>query len=127
MQITMDKKYTYTNGGSARILCVDSPHTEFPVISMDKSGQIHHHTADGSNSWTLMSLIEEWTPQDKEPVWVWDNGDYGNFRRILQFYDFKNKCLFDYRGKRDGPAYYNCAKVEHYEQWMLDTQAKLED
>ena len=125
MQVTMGKKYTYTNGESARILCVDSPHTEFPVISMDESGQIHYHTANGSNSWTLVHLIERWTPQDKEPVWAWDHGTaYG---RIIRFYDAKNKCLFSSDGIRNGLSYPNYAKIEHYEQWMLDAQAKLED
>lgn len=127
MNITMDKKYTYTNGESARILCVDCPNTQFPVISMDGSGRIHYHTTNGSNEWTTINLIEIWTPQDKEPVWAWDNEDYGKFGRVLQFYDLKNKCLFDPRGQRDGPTYNNYAKVELIEQWMLDVQTKLEE
>ena len=125
MNISMDKKYTYTNGESARILCVDRPNTQFPVISMDKNGQTHYHTANGSNNWTLISLIEVWTPQDKEPIWCWDT----NYTcvKVLMFYDAKNKRLFTYEGKRNGIIYTNYAKVEHYEQWMLDAQAKLED
>ena len=121
----MGKKYTYTNGESARILCVDSPHTEFPVVSMDESGQIHQHTANGSNSWTTVHLIEEWIPQDKEPVWVWEY-DNTNTRRV-SFYDNTNKCMFKYNGERSGPIYSNYAKIEHIEQWMLDAQAKLQD
>ena len=125
MQITMGKKYTYKNGQPARILCVDGPNTKFPVISMDIGGLIHHHAANGSNEWTTLNLIEVWQPQDKEPVWAWNHGaDYG---RIIRFYDAENKCLFSGDGIRNGLAYPNYAKVEHYEQWMLDAQAKLQD
>lgn len=125
MQITMGKKYTYTNGESARILCVDSPHTEFPVISMDIDGLIHHHTANGSNEWTTINLIEVWQPQDKELVWAWDYTDTVSKR--LLFYDKINNSLFTHNGLRNGHTYDNYAKVEHLEQWMLDAQAKLED
>lgn len=121
----MDKKYTYTNGESARILCVDCPNTQYPVISMDIDGQIHYHTANGSNDWATVNLIEIWTPQDKEPVWAWDYTD--TVSRRLSFYDNTNKCMFKYNGERNGLPYTNYAKVEHIEQWMLDAQAKLED
>ena len=39
----------------------------------------------------------------------------------------KTKDYSHMREKRNGIIYTNYAKVEHYEQWMLDAQAKLED
>jgi hypothetical protein len=125
MNISMDKKYTYTNGKSARILCVDCPNTEFPVISMDQCGQIHYHTANGRNEWTTISLIEVWQPQDKELVWAWDYTD--TVSRRLSFYDKINNSLFTNNGLRNGHTYDNYAKVKHIEQWMLDAQAELQD
>ena len=127
MNITMDKKYTYGNGEPARILCVDRNCKDFPVLALAIDGTVTVHTAYGRGLEECWDLIEEWQPQDKEPVWAWDNKAYRKFGRVLQFYDAKNKCLFYRNGKRDGPAYDNYAKVEHYAQWMLDAQAKLED
>ena len=125
MQITMDKKYTYRNGESARILCIDSNKINFPVVSITNDGTLCYHHADGTAVIKSWNLIEVWTPQDKEPVWVWDNSY--THRKELRFYDMKNNCVFASNGLRNGLAYDNYARVEHHEQWMLDAQALLEN
>ncbi len=125
MQITMDKKYAYRNGQSARILCLDRNYKNLNVVSMGLDGIITVHEQNGRGVERQWDLIEEWVPQDKEPVWAWDYPDTVSKR--LSFYDNINKKLFTYDGKRSGPIYTNYAKVEHLEQWMLDAQAKLED
>ena len=125
MQITMDKKYIYRNGESARILCVDSNKIEFPVVSIANDGTLCYHHADGTAVIESWSLIEEWTPQDKEPVWAWDKG-YA-CARALRFFDAYNNCCFVSDGSRNGPCFIYYAKVEHLEQWMLDAQTKLQN
>jgi len=45
--ITMDKKYKYRNGEEARILCVDAPAGDAPIISMGPDGYIYRHSTDG--------------------------------------------------------------------------------
>ena len=125
MQITMDKKYTYRNGQSARILCLDRNYKHLNIVSMGLDGIITVHEQNGRGVERQWDLIEVWQPQDKEPVWAWDYPDTVSKR--LSFYDNINKKLFTYDGKRSGQVYTNYAKVEHVEQWMLDAQAKLQD
>lgn len=127
MQIAMDKKYTYRNGEPARILCVDRPDADTPVISMRENGAVFFHRLYGKECKNISEwdLIEVWTPQDKEPIWAWDYTD--TVSRRLSFYDNINKCMFKYDGTRNGLPYTNYAKVEHVEQWMLDAQTKLQN
>lgn len=127
MQITMDKKYTYRNGESARILCVDRPYADIPVISMRENGAVVFHRLCGKqySNVSEWDLIEEWTPQDKEPVWAWDKGYACS--RALRFFDAYNNCCFVADGSRNGPCFVYYAKVEHLEQWMLDAQTKLQN
>lgn len=127
MQITMDKKYTYRNGESARILCVDRPDADIPVISMRANGALIFHRAYGKEYSDVFEweLIEEWTPKDKEPVWAWDKG-YICSRELL-FFDANNNCCFMADGTRNGPEFLYYAKVEHLEQWILDAQAELQN
>ncbi len=125
MQITMDKKYIYRNGESARILCIDSNKIEFPVVSIANDGTLCYHHADGTAVIESWSLIEEWTPQDKEPVWAW-NKEY-TCSRVLRFFDANNNRCFKMNGSRNGPDFLYYAKVEHHEQWLLDAQALLEN
>ena len=54
--ISMDKKYKYRNGESARILCVDrqcpsrsGQPAYAPVISLSESGSVMSHMADGTS------------------------------------------------------------------------------
>jgi hypothetical protein len=90
--------------------------------------QIAAWTETGGYSENLKSdsdLVEAWQPQDKEPVWCWNNG--GLTQSVLRFWDAKNNRGFQVSGKRRGVIWDNYAKVENVEQWMLDIQAKLED
>ncbi len=126
MRITMNKKYTYRNGEVARILCVDRPNTDIPIISMTAKGRLTFHKADGEvrGSVSEWNLVEEWTPQDKEPVWAWDKDFL--FSKELRFFDAKNNRCFRMDGSREGPSFPYYAKVEHLEQWILNAQAKLQ-
>ena len=125
MQITIHKKYIYTDGTPARILCTDVPGTEFPILSMDTYGGLYYHKADGKNLHKTANrdLVEVWEPEDKEPIWCWDSNS--TMGRHLKFWDKQNNSTFGYEGFRKGATYDNYAKVEHIEQWMLDAQAKL--
>ena len=126
MQITTDKKYTYRNGQSARILCTDRNYKNLNIVSMGLDGTITVHEQNGRGVERQWDLIEVWQPQDKEPVWAWDHKTICG--RTLRFYDKENKCLFGEDGRRNGIlSYHNYAKIEHIEQWMLNAQAKLQD
>ncbi len=127
MQITMDKKYIYRNGESARILCVDRPYADIPVISMRENGAVVFHRIYGEkyNGISEWDLIEKWIPQDKEPIWAWDREHLCS--RDLRFFDANNNRCFKMNGSRNGPDFLYYAKVEHLEQWILDAQTKLQD
>jgi len=47
--ITMEGNYKYFDGEVARILCVDSPDSNFPVVSVDPQGRITKHDKYGSS------------------------------------------------------------------------------
>ena len=130
MVISMDKKYTTYDGRPVRIYAVDAG-GDCPIhgaIYDGKLWNVSSWTQDGYYSkvveYSSLNLIEAWEPQDKEPIWCWDNDDS---IRVLRFWDAKNKRPFSYARIRNGPKWDNYAKVEHIEQWMLDMQAKLED
>lgn len=130
MTISMDKKYTTRDGVPVRIYAVDAG-GNYPVHGAVCDGKLWNvsrwtqdgqWTDDGFNS--PIDLIEVWEPQDKEPIWCWDDT---NHIRTIRFWDAKNKCTFSYTGTRDGNKWDNYAKVEHTEEWMLDEQKTLED
>lgn len=67
-EIRMDKKYTYRNGEVARIICIDAPHSSWPVIALDTSGIITRHTDMGiSNKDLIYDLIEV---KEKKVLWL---------------------------------------------------------
>ena len=46
-KISMDKKYRYRNGQPARVLCVDRPESDYPVITLSLDGDVQSHTWKG--------------------------------------------------------------------------------
>ena len=48
-KITMDRKYTYRNGKSARVICVDAARP-CTVISLEDNGKCRFHYEDGKGS-----------------------------------------------------------------------------
>lgn len=60
--IDITKKYKYRNGEPARILCVDRPSDNYPIVSMDNIGNTFTHAADGrldrGAAWNSLDLIE---------------------------------------------------------------------
>lgn len=72
-EISMDKKYRYRRGGPARILCIDRPKEQCPVLSMDEFGTLHCHYYNGkiyNDQLCEFDLIAE-----KDVLWV---NVYGN-------------------------------------------------
>ena len=47
MNITKHETYDYRNGNPARVICVDAPDTDYPVISIDPTGFPLSHTSAG--------------------------------------------------------------------------------
>lgn len=130
MTISMDKKYTTRDGRPVRIYAVDAG-GNYPIHGTIYNGEkwniacwTHSGHCTKAGVYTFNDLIEAWEPQDKEPIWCWDNT---NHVRTIRFWDAKNKCTFSYTGTRNGNKWDNYAKVEHIEQWMLDEQKTLED
>ncbi len=131
MSITLDKKYTTRNGREVRVYAIYEQR-DFPIHgaiyvgngewyqeSWNSDGKRVEHEDDA------FDLIELWVPQDKEPVWSWDEGDTA--KRELRFWDSKNNCVFICDGGRNGLEYDNYSKVEYIERWMIDCQLKLKD
>ena len=71
--------------------------------------------------------FEEWTPEDKELVWCWNNED--RFVRELKFYDAKNHCVFrNLDGDRGGKKYDNYAPFEYeYPEWAKEAYEELKN
>jgi len=74
--ITMDKQYRYRNGNPARVLCVDGPKENFPVISVTGNGAMFSHTADGhflninADEQDLIEVIPKWRGE----IWISSDG-----------------------------------------------------
>jgi hypothetical protein len=67
MKIDINKKYRYRNGKPARILCVDAPDQDDPVISMDEQSLINRHKPDGRyyhDEISCLDLIEVREPRE---------------------------------------------------------------
>jgi hypothetical protein len=66
--IDINKTYRYRNGEEARVICVDAPHNQWPVIALDGGGVITRHTDMGVSSWELdYDLIEV---KEKKVLWL---------------------------------------------------------
>lgn len=64
-------KCMYRDGTPARVLCVDGFDAEYPVVTMDNSGNVHCHTHDGfwdlDRSEQLKNLVPLPTPKKLVP------------------------------------------------------------
>lgn len=46
-EITINSNLIYRNGEKAIIICVDTGHVKFSIVSIDKNGAVHTHTKTG--------------------------------------------------------------------------------
>lgn len=78
-----------------------------------------------TNPWQQLAVCEKTGFFDGQLVWCWDNND--THSRNLKFYDVKNKCTYDYLGKRDWYTYDNYEPFEgNYPDWALEAFQTLE-
>lgn len=63
-----------------------------------KSNCWRDHT--NNDRWTQLEICPDTGFFDGQLVWCWDK--YEKHRRTLGFYDVKNKCIFNYQGKKGG-------------------------
>ena len=78
-----------------------------------------------TNTWQQLEVCEITGFFDGQLVWCWDN-DYSH-RRLLLFYDVKNKSTYGYSGKRNGFVYENYKPFEgNYPDWALEAFQTLE-
>ena len=47
--------------------------------------------SDKTNSDDDLVKVRKWIPDDKEPIWIWQDGWYAT--RTLRFWDAKNNCI----------------------------------
>ena len=75
--------------------------------------------------WQQLKVCEKTGFFDGQLVWCWDN-NYPH-RRLLLFYDVKNKSTYNYSGKRNGFVYENYKPFEgNYPDWALEAFQTLE-
>lgn len=104
----------------SRLLWINDNH-EINAISVEDNVSLVNLI---TKSWTELKL--PWKPEDKQLIWAWN--DHVLYRRILTFYDSKNKCCFDGNGERDGNYYDNYAPFEgEWPQWAKNALEELED
>ena len=79
-----------------------------------------------SSKWEDVAYDSERDLWDGQPVECWD--DEETHQRAINSYDAKNKCTFDYYGKRDGLVYdnYKALPSDRYDEWILDAYKTLE-
>ena len=89
----------------------------------DKNTDWRSHT--DSNIWQQLDVCEETGFFDGQLVWCWEN-EFTHTKH-LRFYDSKNKCAYDYSGKRGGFSYDNYEPFEgNYPDWALEAFQTLE-
>jgi hypothetical protein len=100
MKIEMGKKYT-SNGKLVRILCVDRPCTDYPVISMDDDGYIRKFDVCGryEQSWAEYDLVEVFEPKEGEWCLFWDD------------YETKNAALTKFVGMSKSGMFQSCGNI----------------
>lgn len=78
-----------------------------------------------SDVWQRLDVCEITGFFDGQLVWCWDNRH--SHRRVLLFYDVKNKLTYDSSGKRVGFSYDNYEPFEgNYPDWALEAFQTLD-
>lgn len=110
----MNKKYNYSNGKPARILCTDGYVKKYPVISMTIGGSIYSHNKTGDVAYSVsdaFNLVEAWAPAEGEwSLFSVDNETYSlrKFRSIINgLYTDAYGAAWEYCYKFDGTLPYN--------------------
>ena len=77
------------------------------------------------NSWQQLEVCPETGFYDGQLVWSWEDDD--THRRVLRFYDVKNKRTFSYHGKRNGCYFHNYEPFQgNWPSWALEAFKTLE-
>lgn len=82
----------------------------------NKSSVWQNHSE--TNVWQQLDVCEKTGFFDGQLVWCWEN-EFTHSKH-LRFYDAKNKCSYDYAGKKGGFSYDNYEPFEgNYPDWAL--------
>jgi hypothetical protein len=127
MNISLDKKYK-SNGRLINILCVDRPHSIFPVVGMDDDGTIYYFEKDGKVSESSVvlksgevlddyNLVEVCEIKENEWCWFWDTEEYGSV--VLSKFD--KMCSNGKFQSKSGTCWKYCSKFngelpEHFKE-----------
>ena len=77
------------------------------------------------NTWQQLDVCEETGFFDGQLVWCWSHDD--THTRNLKFYDAKNKCTYQFDGKKYGSVFDNYEPFEgNYPDWALEAFQTLE-
>lgn len=88
----------------------------FHEVGKKRNDWVEHTNA---NTWQQLDVCEKTGFFDGQLVWCWDN-EYSH-RRVLLFYDVKNKSTYHYSGKRGGYVFDNYEPFEgNYPEWALE-------
>ena len=78
-----------------------------------------------TNTWQQLDVCKKTGFFDGQLVWCWDN-EFTHTRN-LKFYNAKNKCTYQFDGKKDGYNYDNYEPFEgNYPDWALEAFQTLE-
>lgn len=115
------------NGNFLQEIGISEIDTIVPATEEDKAELVAKMKEEGKQWNEEKKCIEDlpYQPKDKELVWAWDDDDV---RRLLSFYDAKNRCCFNAWGERDGSGFYHYAPYEgEWPVWAREAVNKLED
>jgi len=76
--------------------------------------------------WEDVAYDSERCLWDGQPIECYDNE--GTHKKVIGFYDAKNRCSFNYAGKRRGLPYdsYKALSPDRYDKWILEAYKTLE-
>jgi hypothetical protein len=106
MKVEMGKKY-FSGDAIVRILCVDRPGTDYPVIGMDEDGVILLFKEDGRSEFDeSYDLVEIAEPAEGEWCWFWNDRDKALGVHLAKY----SKMAFKRFGSLDGQLWDRCIK-----------------
>ena len=109
----------FTELKSGEVVVNNTFHSE---VGKKRNDWIEH---TNTNTWQQLEVCKKTGFFDGQLVWCWSNDD--THSKTLKFYDVKNKCTYDYSGKRGGFSYVNYAPFEgNYPDWALEAFQTLE-